>query len=393
MVVKILVVDDEPDVAAMINQQYEKTLAGLPVEFISAYNGLEALNILEQQPIDIVLTDINMPIMDGLELLSNVTKRWPSIKVIIVSAYNDMKNIRNAMNEGAFDFITKPIEFADLERTVVAAIKAAKESRLKALEKVGEHEKFMEIEKELEAARTIQSAFIPKNFQQLLEKTNFEIYGTMRPAKEIGGDFFDFFLIDESHIGMVIADVSGKGVPAALFMTMTRAALRCFSSNNVKEFLRQTNEFLCNRNESCMFVTLFYATLNTTTGELSYCNAGHNPPFIVSQDGSLQEIGRNQGRALGVMDQIDLVERKIKLGSGDNLVVYTDGVTEAMNANNEMFTEARLKEFLSKHADLPPKELINGLVSEVQVFVKNAEQSDDITAFCIKSLNHLESKA
>lgn len=386
MAVKILVVDDEPDVAAMISQQYENTLAGYEVEFFFAYNGQEALNIIEHQPLDIILTDINMPVMDGLELLAKVNRRWPLIKVIIVSAYNDMANIRKAMNQGAFDFITKPIEFSDLEKTVLGAIHDAKDTRLKAVEKANEHEKFMEIEKELEAARTIQTAFIPQNFQQLLEKTNFEIYGTMRPAREIGGDFFDFFVIDESQMGFVIADVSGKGVPAALFMTMTRAALRCYSSKNVSEFLRQTNEFLCNRNDSCMFVTLFYGTLDTKTGELTYCNAGHNPPFLVSRDGSLQEIGRNQGLALGVIDKIDLIEHKITLKSGDNLVVYTDGVTEAMNVKNEMFSEARLKDFLSKHASLPPKELINDLVSEIQTFTNYADQSDDITAFCIKSL-------
>jgi sigma-B regulation protein RsbU (phosphoserine phosphatase) len=290
------------------------------------------------------------------------------------------------MNQGAFDFITKPIEFSDLEKTILGAIHGAKDTRLKALEKADEHEKFMEIEKELEAARTIQSAFIPQNFQQLLDKTNFEIYGTMRPAREIGGDFFDFFVIGESQMGFVIADVSGKGVPAALFMTMTRAALRCYSSKNVSEFLRQTNDFLCNRNDSCMFVTLFYGTLNTTTGELTYCNAGHNPPFLVSRDGSLQEIGRNQGLALGVTNNIDLIEHKITLKNEDSLVVYTDGVTEAMNVKHEMFSEARLKDFLSKHANLPPKELIIDLVSEIQAFTNYADQSDDITAFCIKSL-------
>lgn len=386
MAVKILVVDDEPDVGVMISQQFENTLAGYPVEFFFAYNGREALNVLEFQPIDIILTDINMPVMDGLELLANVNKKWPLKKVIVVSAYNDMANIRRAMNQGAFDFITKPIEFGDLERTVGSAIKIANESILRVLEKASEHEKFLEIEKELAAARTIQSAFIPKNFLQLLEKTNFEIYGAMRPAKEIGGDFFDFFLVDDSLIGIVVADVSGKGVPAALFMTMTRAALRCYSSTNMSEFLKQTNEFLCNRNESCMFVTLFYATLNTKTGELTYCNAGHNPPFIVSPNGSVQEIGRNEGFALGVIDNIELTEHKITLGSGDSLFVYTDGVTEAMNEKHEMFGEAKLKDYLIKHADLPLKEMINGLVSEVQSFVKTEYLSDDVTAFCIKSL-------
>jgi phosphoserine phosphatase RsbU/P len=387
MAVKILVVDDEPDVGGMISQQYENTLAGYPVEFFFAYNGREALNLMEAQPIDVILTDLKMPVMDGLELLSHVNIRWPLVKVVVISAYNDIKNIRKAMNQGSFDFIIKPIEFEDLERTVGKAIKAAQDFRSIVSEKAIEHEKFMEIEKELEAARDIQSAFIPQNFQQLFEKTNFEIYGTMRPAKEVGGDFFDFFLVGQAQVGMVIGDVSGKGVPAALFMTMTRAALRCYSSQNIPAFLGQTNAFLCNRNESCMFVTLFYATLDTRTGELTCCNAGHNPPFIVSRDGSLQEIGRNQNFALGILDQIELAENKITLKSGDSLVVYTDGVTEAMNADQEMFGETKLKAYLMQHAHLSPKELILGLVSEVQSFVKSEHQSDDIAIFCIKNVS------
>lgn len=385
MAVKILVVDDEPDVSTLIAQQFENEIAGNPVEFFFAYNGHEALIILESQPIDIILTDINMPVMDGLELLANVNKKWPLIKVIVVSAYDDMKNIRKAMNQGAFDFITKPVDFKDMEKTVGGAIKTAKEDRQRILDKTNEHEKYLEIEKELEAARFIQSAFIPQDFQQLLEKTNYEIYGTVRPAKEIGGDFFDFFVIDESKLGVVIADVSGKGVPAALFMTMTRAALRCYSSKNVTDILKDTNEFLCTRNDSCMFVTLFYAILNTKTGELIYCNAGHNPPLVLSKDGTMEEIGRNQGFALGVLDNIQLVERKFLLKSGDSLVVYTDGVTEAMNPNHEFFGEKRLKEYLVKHSQLAPKELITGLVSEVQSFVRSEYQNDDITAFSIRS--------
>lgn len=388
MPIKILIVDDEHDVSTMINQQYESTIAGFDVSFISAYNGLEALHILEQNPdIDIILTDINMPVMDGLELLANVNKRRPAIKVIVISAYNDMKNIRKAMNEGAFDFITKPIEFADLDRTIAGAIKIAKDANLKSYEEANEHDKLIEIEKELEAARNIQSAFIPTNFHQLLERSNYEIYGTMKPANQVGGDFFDFFRIDDSNIGLVIADVSGKGVPAALFMTMSRAALRCFSSINLSQCLHLTNEFLCNRNESCMFVTLFYGALNTVTNELKYCNAGHNPPYILSADGSLKEIGRNQGIALGVTEKFECTEHTVALNNRDNLIFYTDGVTEAMNSNNEMFSESKLKQFLSQNATLPPKELTEGLVRDVQDFTKGADQSDDITVFSIKSLN------
>lgn len=387
MNVNILVVDDEPDVSTMISQQYENSIAGFDVTFTFASNGQEALQLIEKNPdIDIVLTDINMPIMDGLELLVNINKYWPLIKVVVISAYDDMKNIRKAMNQGAFDFITKPVDFADLELTVASAIRAGKEARMEAYKKGDEHAKLVEIEKELETARNIQSSIIPKNFSLVLGQKNFDIYGTMKPAKQVGGDFFDFFLLDDTHVGLVIADVSGKGVPAAMFMTMTRAALRCFASKGLLESLQLTNEFLCSRNDSCMFVTLFYGILNTMTGELKYCNAGHNPPMIVSSDGTLIEIGRNQGIPLGVLDVLECKESSVTLNSKDCLIYYTDGITEAMNVNFEMFSESRFKKFIKEHSNLLPKDLITDLVANVQDFAKNAEQSDDITVFCVKSL-------
>ena len=387
MAIKILVVDDETDVTSLISQKYEDSIAGYDADFTFASNGKEALEILEKNPnFDLVLTDISMPVMDGLELLSQINKRWPMIKVIVVSAYNNMNNIRRAMNQGAFDFITKPIGFDDLETTIANGIKASKETRIKLHEKNDEHEKLIDIESQLDAARNIQSAFIPKDFNQFLDRSSYSVYGTMKPANEIGGDFFDFFLIDDNHVGLVIADVSGKGVPAALFMTMTRAALRCFSSFQLSECIEKTNEFLCHRNESCMFVTVFYGILNTSTGEFNYTNAGHNPPLIVSLDGSIQEIGRNQGVALGIKENLTFQENKIVLKGQDSLIYYTDGVTEAMNSKGEMFTEERLRTFLSTHAHLVPRELVNELTTNIKAFVGSAEQSDDITMFCLKSM-------
>lgn len=386
MSVKILVVDDEPDISTMIVQQYENSIGGFEASFIFAFNGQEALHLIEQNPdLDIVLTDINMPVMDGLELLANISKKWPFIKVIVLTAYSDMKNIRKAMNQKAFDFITKPFDFSDLEVSVSNAIKSGKDARLDASKKVTEHAKLVEIEKELETARNIQNSIIPRNFSQMGQK-EFDIYGIMKPAKEIGGDFFDYFLLDDINIGLVIADVSGKGVPAAMFMTMTRAALRCFASKGLSDCLKLTNDFLCNRNDSCMFVTLFYGILNTLTGELHYSNAGHNPPYVISVNGALQELGRNQGVPLGIMEGYETHENKITLNEKDCLIYYTDGVTEARNANGEMFTEERLKDFVASHFLQSAKEFISELVDQVEAFTKDAEQSDDITVFCIKSM-------
>ena len=389
MAVKILIVDDEPDVFSLIAQQFENHIAGFEVDFISAMNGKEAIEKLEQNPdIDVVMTDINMPIMDGLELLSIINKRWPLIRVVVISAYGDMKNIRKAMNQGAYDFVIKPVDFQDLELTAAATIGASKEARLKANEKMSDHEKLIEIEKELEMASKIQSAILPKTFSHFTGDPIFEIYGTMLPARFVGGDFFDFFSLDESLLGMVIADVSGKGVAAALFMSMSRAALRCFASKklSVLECVKQTNEFLCSRNESCMFVTLFYGVLNVVTGELYYCNAGQTPPMVLSEDGIIQEVGKNQGLALGISEEYPFTENKVVLKEKDYFFYYTDGVTEAMNEQGEMFAKERLKESLQRNAHKTPVELINNLVADIRTFVENAEQSDDITLLCLRKV-------
>lgn len=390
--VKILVVDDEPDVASLISQRFETQIAGFEVDFVFAENGKVALEKLDKDGgVDVVLTDINMPIMDGLELLGHINKRWPLIKVVVVSAYSDMKNIRMAMNQGAFDFVIKPIDFRDLELTVASSINAAKEARSNAIGKLTDHEKLIEIEKELEMARQIQSAVIPKDFTSFPGQFDYEIYGTMIPAKEVGGDFFDSFSLGGQLLGMTIADVSGKGVPAALFMSMSRAALRCFASKglSVTECISQTNEFLCSRNDSCMFVTIFYGVLNFATGELHFCNAGHNSPLILSSDGKLEEIGKYAGIALGINENFQFVEGKTILKNNDCLLYYTDGVSEAMNESGEQFTVERLQQSLIKNVNKPVGDLIQGVLNDIKEFVHGAEQSDDITILCIKSRRNI----
>lgn len=394
MAVKILVVDDEPDMILMFSQQFENHIGGFDAEFLFALNGKEALEIIEHNPsIDVVLTDINMPIMSGLELLAQINQKWPFIRVVVVSAYGDMNNIRKAMNQGSFDFIIKPINFNDLELTVASTIIAAKEARLQALESLNVHTKLIEIEKELDTARSIQEAIIPKNFSIFPEPPAYEMYGMMKPAKEVGGDFFDFFFLDTHLLALTIGDVSGKGVPAALFMQMSRAALRCFASKGatLSETIKQTNEFLCSRNDSGAFLTLFYGILDNTTGNLRYCNAGHNPPLLLSNDGSVEEIGRSQGIPLGISEGFEFMENEVALENFNSLLFYTDGITEGMNEKYEMFTETRLKQSFTDCKDKTAKQTVINIVANVQSFAGNAEQSDDITILCLKATDKKES--
>lgn len=384
MSVKILVVDDETDLEMLISQKFRKEIQGNELQFVFAKNGEEALLQLKSDDnIEIVVTDIDMPHMDGLELLSNIGKMNRVLKSIILSPYGDLESIRIAMNRGAFDFVTRPINLEDLGSTLKKSINDLRETK----EAKANQNRLIDIDKELDVAKNIQSSIIPHSFKPFNDNKNFEIIGTMLPARRIGGDFFDFFPLGDHLLGFSIADVSGKGVPAALFMTMSRGLLRALGQKTslASECLRQLNELLVLENASSMFVTAFYGILDINTGELSYSNAGHNPPCIISPTGDITEIGRAQGIALGVTTEIDLfTENHVKLKTGDTLLLYTDGVTEAMNPQRELFGEERLTTFLSKHGTSPLATIINGLVNEVELFASGAEQADDITLLAIR---------
>lgn len=384
MPVKILVVDDETDLQMLITQKFRKQIQGNDFQFVFAKNGEEALSKLRNdEDIEIVLTDIEMPKMDGLELLSNIAKMNRVVKSIILSPYGDLESIRIAMNRGAFDFVTRPINLEDLGATLMKSIDDLRESK----EAKANQNRLIDIDKELDVAKNIQSSIIPHSFKPFNENKNFEIIGTMLPARRIGGDFFDFFPLGDHNLGFSIADVSGKGVPAALFMTMSRGLLRALGqkTNSPDECLRQLNELLVLENSSSMFVTSFYGILDINTGDVRFSNAGHNPPCIISATGEVREIGRAQGIALGVTTELDFYTQEyVKLNANDTLLLYTDGVTESMNAQRELFGEERLFSFLRKNGSTSLSDLINNIVNEVEAFANGAEQADDITLLAIR---------
>ena len=222
--VKILVVDDEVDLEPLIRQKFRRQIRDEVYDFVFAHNGLEALTKLIEFPnIGVVLSDINMPEMDGLTLLLKLKElKNPSLRTVVVSAYGDMDNIRTAMNRGAFDFLTKPINFDDLEITINKTLEEIAMQR-KAMR---EHDQLISLRHDLNVAREIQLGILPKVFPPFPHRAEFDIYGSMTAAKEVGGDFFDFFLIDNENLGLVIGDVSGKGIPAAIFMAVSRTLIR-----------------------------------------------------------------------------------------------------------------------------------------------------------------------
>ena len=232
MAIKILSVDDEQDLESLLTQYFRRKIRKGEYEFSFAHDGVEALDMILAHPdFDIILSDINMPEMDGLTLLTKINEmRNPALKCIIVSAYGDMENIRMAMNHGAFDFATKPIDMEDLERTIekavqqIAFVKEAQKEHDQLAQK--EHDQLEAIRYDLSVAQEIQQAILPKVFPPFPQYDQFDIYARMKAAKAVGGDFYDFFMIDESHLGLTIADVSDKGVPAAIFMAISRTVIR-----------------------------------------------------------------------------------------------------------------------------------------------------------------------
>jgi sigma-B regulation protein RsbU (phosphoserine phosphatase) len=376
--VKILVVDDETDMEPMIRQKFRRHIREKAFEFEFAYNGVEALEKIDEFPeIGIVLSDINMPGMDGLTLLSKLKElNNPGLKTVIVSAYGDMDNIRTAMNRGAFDFITKPVNFDDLEVTIKKTVGEI----LSIRHWLTEHDQLVSIQHDFNISHEIQQAILPKKFPPFTDESNFDIYASMVPANEIGGDFYDFFIIDNHRLGFVIGDVSGKGVSAAIFMAVSRTIIRAtgHKGDSVSECMRYVNNLLCNESVSSMFVTVFYGILNTLTGEVDYVNAGHNPPYILSSNG-IREVEMTNGLALGVLDDFNFESKKIKLEKGDQLLLYTDGVIEALNLEQTAYGEMKFKSFLSHNLNLPIETIIKKSFTDVNDFVGSAPQSDDIT--------------
>lgn len=387
MAVKILVVDDEPDLEALMIQKFRKKIKENEYSFIFARNGIEALEKLQADlDIHVVLTDLNMPEMDGLTFLDYLFKMDRIIKAVVVSAYGDMSNIRCAMNRGASDFILKPIDFQDLEITINKMI----EQYGLLNESLDIKLSLRDLEKELEVAKEIQQSMLPADFFPLMENKSYQIYGKMIPAKQVGGDFFDFFPLGDHKIGLVIADVSGKNISASLFMAISKALLHYIASQNESplETIRKANDLLCYKNDSAMFVTTFYAIIDLHNGELRFCNAGHNSPFVLSSDGKLTEIGKDSGLAMGIYDceKLDsiypFVESSIILKPNDKLIFYTDGVTEAMNIKKELYLVDRLKAALKNGAEKPLPEMVQYILSDIRTFTKDVEQSDDITLMC-----------
>ncbi|MCR4837876.1 MAG: SpoIIE family protein phosphatase [Eubacterium sp.] len=234
---------------------------------------------------------------------------------------------------------------------------------------------------ELNIATEIQADMLPSTFPAFPDRTEFDLYATMDPAKEVGGDFYDFFLIDENHIGLVMADVSGKGVPAALFMVIAKTLIknRALMGGTPSEVLAYANEQLCEGNGAELFVTVWFAIIDLTTGKGLAANAGHEHPVLRRAGGQYELVVYKHSPAVATMEGLRFREHEFELHPGDRIFVYTDGVAEATNARNELFGTERMLEALNKNADATPQELLPAVRKAIDRFVGAFPQFDDIT--------------
>jgi phosphoserine phosphatase RsbU/P len=384
--VKIMVVDDEVDLEPLIRQKFRRQIRNEEYNFVFAHNGLEALSKLIEHPdIGVILSDINMPEMDGLTLLLKLKElKNPSLKTVVVSAYGDMENIRTAMNRGAFDFLTKPINFEDLEITINKTMEEIIIQRKALIE----HDQLISIQSDLNVAREIQQGILPQIFPPFPNRNDFEIFATMVAAKEVGGDFYDFFMIDNDRLGIVIGDVSGKGIPAAIFMAVSRTLIRATGLKGARpgECLHYVNNLLCNESVSGMFVTVFYGIMNMKSGELEYANAGHNPPYLLSGEGEIRVLPTTGDTILGFFEDLNYQTKSVQLTPGEHILLYTDGVTEAFNYKEEVYGEEQLEHLLRTFRGKDPEAVVNAIVQDVNKYAVGVPQSDDITLLLLKYL-------
>lgn len=242
------------------------------------------------------------------------------------------------------------------------------------------------IESELEMARSIQMGLVPKTFPPFPEREDFDLYATLEPARQIGGDYYDFFMSDEQHICLAVADVSGKGMPAALFMAVTRTLLRALQEPGAgpATVLERLNDELARDNDAAMFVTIFFAMIDLVDGACTWARGGHNPPWVIRADGSVETLPTIRGPVAGVMEGAEFAEETLHLAPGDTLFAYTDGVTEAMNTGGELFGVERTEAVLREAHGESCQSLLARMRAAIAEHAGGAEQSDDITMLAFR---------
>lgn len=384
---KILIVDDEP-----FNVDYlEQELEDLNYTTVTAVNGQEALEKISSEAPDLVLLDIMMPIMDGFSVLGKV-KADPAIRdipIIVISANNDLQSTVKGIQLGAEDYLPKPFEPTLLKARIQSSLE---KKRLRDMQSLY----LKSLEREMNIARDIQKEFLPA---QLPEVPGWEIASYFEAAKEVAGDFYDAFTLPDGTLTFLVADVCGKGIGAALFMTLFRSLIHAASisdqfsvgqaqpalsaAERLQHAVTLTNNYVAETHEaSNMFATVFVGILDPATGKLTYINAGNEPPLIAGGDGKVHTTLARTGSAVGAIANAKFTVKETTLASDDMLVAFTDGIPDTQNIHGEFFGNDRLRGLLVDNST--PTALLKAMETDLDQFIGEADQFDDITLLAIK---------
>jgi sigma-B regulation protein RsbU (phosphoserine phosphatase) len=378
----VLAVDDTPE-----NLDVVKGLLSDDYVVKAATSGGMALKIIEKQKPDLILLDIMMPGMDGYEVCRRLKENDETrdIPVIFLTAMEQTTDEAQGFELGAADYITKPVNPPILKARVRThlALKQSMDELQAAYAIIKRHSDRME--QELNVGHDIQMSMLPLEFPAFPERSEFSLHATLKPAREVGGDFYDFFFVDDDHLCLVVGDVSGKGVPAALFMAVTKTMIKSQAADDPSpaSIITRVNDDLSADNPASMFVTLFIAIVNTRSGDFRFTNAGHNPPYILRGD-ELECLDQRHGPIIGAVEGVAFREDGAALNRADTLLIFTDGVTEAMSPADELYSEARLEALLTKTKDTP-EALTDRIIDDVENYAAGAEQADDITILAYRA--------
>lgn len=343
-----------------------------------ALNGEAALRAIEKNPPDLVLLDIVMPGMDGYEVCRRLRAAPDTmeIPVMFLSSLDEVQNKTQGFEVGGNDYLTKPFEVLEVKARVRSLLKAkAYSDAIK--EKMAA---------ELRIAKEIQHGILPANVAETTRGTNLDVSAVLESAREVGGDLYEVLRLDDGRVLVAVGDVSGKGIPAALFMAVTTTLLRSMARqySRPEDIMRQVNDALASQNPRGMFVTLLCMIVDPTTGEVACANAGHPSPVLIRKGESPRLTLGSTAMVAGVMEGIDVASESLTLEAQDTLVLYTDGVVEAFDANGAMFKDDKLLQCLAPPAGQSATQAASAVVDAVKRHAGQFPQSDDLTVLAVR---------
>lgn len=365
---RTLIADDQPDVRAALHL----LLKGAGYQTEAADSPKAVLDAIKQQKFDLVLMDLNYARdttsgKEGLDLISRILDVDNDLPIVVMTAWATVDLAVESMRLGVRDFVQKPWENSRLLRKLRTQIEQGRVRRR-------QHDRDHQLKLELNEAREIQRGLMPRRMPQL---PGFSLANAWQPAHDVSGDYLGAFRLSDARAALCVADVAGKGFPAALLMSNMQAALKSLASESTSpsDLCTKLNRLMCSNTPLRKFVTCFYADLDVFNRRVKFTNAGHNPPMLMKQDGQCFRL-EDGGAVLGAFDGSTYAEREVQLNSGDKLLLFTDGVTEARNAAGEEFGEQRLEECLRVYRGRNAAELRSFILDEVKEFCANKFDDD-----------------